>query len=105
MIGRQPDPYETLGVTPDATGIEIATAFRSLARRHHPDTRDDDGAPADPTALQQIIAAYDMLRDPSLRSEYDNRAAASRDARPNRRLVSGPSPIRAGPVRRQPSRR
>lgn len=105
MIGRQPDPYETLGVRPDATGSEIATAFRSLARRHHPDTRDDDVTPADPSALQQIIAAYDILRDPSLRSEYDQRTRPSRGPRSNRWLVSGPSPIRAGPVHWQPTRR
>ncbi|SVA77786.1 uncharacterized protein METZ01_LOCUS130640, partial [marine metagenome] len=41
MVGKR-DYYEVLGVARDATGSEIKRAFRSLARKHHPDKNPDD---------------------------------------------------------------
>src|SRR4051812_36542468 len=40
MNERSPDPYEVLQLGPDATARDIAHAYRSLVRTHHPDTRD-----------------------------------------------------------------
>jgi hypothetical protein len=36
------DPYDVMGVAPGATAAEITTAYRDLARRHHPDQHPDD---------------------------------------------------------------
>ena len=52
------DPHTVLGVGPDATEEELASAYRRLAKAHHPDRA---GA-ADSDLMAEINAAYDMLR-------------------------------------------
>lgn len=72
------DPYRVLGVEPSASASQITHAYRTLMRRHHPDTRTParQAAQSGPdqehdAALQQVIAAYTVLRDPSQRADYD----------------------------------
>jgi DnaJ-class molecular chaperone len=36
---NQRDPYDVLGIGADATGADIARAYRRLARAVHPDSR------------------------------------------------------------------
>ncbi len=63
------DPYQVLGVAKTASEAEIKKAFRSLAKKHHPDTH-----PGDETAkkrFQEISAAYDILGDKDKRAKYD----------------------------------
>lgn len=62
------DPYKTLGVTPKATPEEIKRAYRKLARKTHPDLA--EGADAEAT-FKDVNAAYDILKDPQARAEYD----------------------------------
>ncbi|MDQ1615665.1 MAG: hypothetical protein QOJ60_1604 [Actinomycetota bacterium] len=110
MIGLPcTDPYAVLGVSSDATQAEIAHAYRQLVRRHHPDLRDDgvpsaDGAGA---ALERVLRAYALLRDPQRRAEYDRlhepaatTTEASRRERPHIRSVPHHEqpPLRVGPV-------
>jgi curved DNA-binding protein CbpA len=61
------DYYAMLGVTPDATQQEIKSAYRRLARLHHPDlnkeARDD--------LIKRLNQAYEILRDPQKRAAYD----------------------------------
>ena len=40
MTSKRPDLYAILEVSPEATQAEIDHAYRSLLRRHYPDTRD-----------------------------------------------------------------
>ncbi|KAJ2895217.1 uncharacterized protein MKZ38_006768 [Zalerion maritima] len=61
--------YDTLGVKPTATELEIKKAYRKLAIVHHPDKN-----PNDPTAhekFQEIGEAYQVLSDTELRKAYD----------------------------------
>jgi curved DNA-binding protein len=63
------DYYKTLGVSRDADKKEIRSAFRRLARQHHPDVN-----PGDPEAeerFKEINEAYEVLSDPEKRSKYD----------------------------------
>lgn len=62
------DYYEVLGVPRTADGAEIQQAFRTLARRYHPDINRD---PAAEERFKQINEAYSVLSDPDTRSRYD----------------------------------
>ena len=65
----QRDAYEVLGVTPAATDDEIKRAYRKLARECHPDANPDDPTAAD--RFKEINAAYEVVRDPERRRQYD----------------------------------
>ena len=112
----QADLYTILGLDCYATQAEIARAYRTLLRRHHPDTRTSGGPSQDAISdavLQQILTAYAVLRDPDRRADYDQRYAP-RPSRPSPTIAeTGPvfvsrtqpaaeSPLRAGPVRWNP---
>lgn len=55
------NPYEILGVPPDATIAEITRAYRRLLRQHDPDTA-PGRTDLDAHRLRQIFAAYQQLR-------------------------------------------
>jgi len=63
------DPYEILGVAKGASEADIKKAFRSLAKKHHPDKHAGD-ATAQKT-FQEISAAYDILGDKDKRAQFD----------------------------------
>ena len=100
MTGTSPDPYDVLGLAPDATAAEVTSAYRSLLRQHHPDTRDRrvDPATAD-SALRQVIAAYLLLSDPERRARNHQRPPAPGPGVRATRGVQPEPPLRAGPVR------
>ncbi|MEM1184926.1 MAG: DnaJ C-terminal domain-containing protein [Planctomycetota bacterium] len=66
MVER--DFYEVLGVPRNADAEAIRAAYRTLARRYHPDVNKDEGAQAKFTEVQE---AYDVLSDPEKRGLYD----------------------------------
>ena len=74
---RHPDDtdlYGVLGVGPAAGADAISRAYRTLVREHHPDSRAAAGPAGDAAhdrALGQVMAAYEVLRDPGRRARYD----------------------------------
>jgi curved DNA-binding protein CbpA len=68
MTGREPqDPYFVLGVARQASGEEIARAYRRAARASHP----DGGGAGSAERFQTVSDAYQVLRDPRRRAVYD----------------------------------
>jgi DnaJ-class molecular chaperone len=63
------DHYQTLGVKRNATAKELKSAFRSLARKHHPDANASD--PAAEERFKEINEAYEVLSDETDRRLYD----------------------------------
>ena len=61
------DYYKVLGVQEKATEKEITSAYRRLAKKHHPDHN-----PGSEERFKEISAAYDVLGDPAKRKEYDD---------------------------------
>jgi curved DNA-binding protein len=60
------DPYETLGVGRTATADEIKSAYRKLAKKHHPDLG------GDPEKFKELNEAHDILSDPNKKAQYDH---------------------------------
>ena len=63
------DHYEVLGVPRTATQKEITSAFRKLARKHHPDLNAGDKQAE--ARFKEISQAHDVLSDAKKRSLYD----------------------------------
>jgi len=64
------DFYKTLGVAEDAGADEIKKVYRKLAKQYHPDRHKGDKAAE--ARFKEISEAYDTLKDPGKRAEYDN---------------------------------
>jgi DnaJ-class molecular chaperone len=73
------DPYEVLGVAKGASAKDIKSAYRKLAKKHHPDQNPDD-----PKAKDRFAAAnqaYEVLGDEKTRAAFD-RGEIDADGKP-----------------------
>jgi molecular chaperone DnaJ len=61
--------YDILEVGKEATPEEINKAYRKLALKYHPDKNPGDTGAEE--RFKELAAAYDVLRDPDKRKEYD----------------------------------
>ena len=61
------DYYEILEISPNANSGTMERMFRYLAQRYHPDNQDT----GDRARFDAIMEAYDTLRDPDKRAQYD----------------------------------
>ena len=74
------DPYQVLGVSPNASEDEIRQAYRRLAKKYHPDLN-----PGDKTAAQkmnEVNAAYDAIKNPQAYRQQQAQQRYQQQARP-----------------------
>ena len=74
--------YKTLGVEKTASEAEIKKAYRTLARKYHPDVSKEADASA---RMAEVNEAYAVLSDPEKRAAFDKLAqsrAAGQDFQP-----------------------
>ncbi|HTT34818.1 MAG TPA: J domain-containing protein [Thermoplasmata archaeon] len=64
------DYYDVLGVPRSSTTEEVKTAYRKLARQHHPDMNRSNPKAAE-EKFKEISEAYEVLADPEKRRNYD----------------------------------
>ena len=73
--------YDVLGVASDAGDEDIKRAYKTLARKYHPDL--NQGNPNAEMAFKAVSQANDVLSDPTKRAQYD--AALDQESGRNRR--------------------
>ena len=68
-MAEKRDYYEVLGVDKDATESQLKKAFRSLARKFHPDKNPEDSEAEH--LFKEVQEAYAVLSNPDQRRQYD----------------------------------
>lgn len=68
-MATQIDYYETLGISRDADGATIKSAYRKLAMQFHPDR--NAGCKENESKFKAVSEAYECLKDPQKRAAYD----------------------------------
>lgn len=63
------DLYNILGISRDASQADVKKAYRTLAKKYHPDTNKDDPKIAD--RFKEVSAAYAILGNEQQRTRYD----------------------------------
>ncbi|MEM8935279.1 MAG: J domain-containing protein [Pseudomonadota bacterium] len=83
------NPYSVLGLAPTASDSEIRSAFRTLAKKYHPDRNPGDKKAED--KFKEISAAFDILGDSERRKKFDSGEIdeAGRERAPNYGAWSG----------------
>jgi curved DNA-binding protein len=84
------DYYQILGVDKNASQADIQKAYRTLARKFHPDLHPDDKTAKE--KFQKVQAAFDVLNDTSKRELYDRYGSAFESAAAGGGPGVGPGP-------------
>ncbi len=84
------DYYQILGISPQATPLEVRRSFRILAVQYHPDK---NKTPEGEEKFKEINRAYEVLSNPEKRAQYDLS------------ITYGYSPSPAKPTHRDPAYR
>ncbi len=71
------DYYEVLGVSKNASDDDLKKAYRSLAKKYHPDMHPDDKEAAE--KFKEVNEAYAVLSDKEKRAKYDQYGHAAFD--------------------------
>jgi len=75
-MAEKRDYYEVLGISKGASEDEIKKAYRSLAKKYHPDI---NKAPDAEARFKEINEAYEVLSDPNKKATYDQFGFAGMD--------------------------
>lgn len=110
MSGRSATThYELLGVDPDCSLEELRSAYRRLARQHHPDVATAGNAPRSSQSMAEVNEAWRILSDQELRQRYDAMVQTARPlppvAQPNQAHPGHGPPTTGQPAPRRGSRR
>jgi DnaJ-class molecular chaperone len=73
------DPYEVLGVPRGASAAAIKSAYRKLAKKHHPDANKND--PKSAARFSEINSANEIVGDEDKRKQFD-RGEIDADGKP-----------------------
>ena len=63
------DPYEVLGVPRGASAAAIKSAYRKLAKKHHPDANKND--PKSAARFSELNSANEIIGDEAKRKQFD----------------------------------
>lgn len=73
------DPYQVLGVQRDASAAAIKSAYRKLAKKHHPDNNKGDPKAAE--RFSEVNSANEIIGDDDKRKQFD-RGEIDADGKP-----------------------
>jgi DnaJ-class molecular chaperone len=89
------DPYEVLGVPRGASAAAIKSAYRKLAKKHHPDNNKND--PKSAARFSEINSANEIIGDEDKRKQFD-RGEIDAEGKPRFQGFPGGDPrARRGP--------
>jgi DnaJ-class molecular chaperone len=88
------DPYEVLGVQRDASAAAIKSAYRKLAKKHHPDNNRND--PKSAARFSEVNSANEIIGDEDKRKQFD-RGEIDADGKPRFQGFPGGGRGRASP--------
>ena len=77
-VSEKRDYYEVLGVGRDASDAEIKRAYKKMILKYHPDRNPDNKEEAREKS-KEINEAYDVLKDPQKKAQYDQFGHAAFD--------------------------
>src|SRR3954467_11340498 len=83
------DPYEVLGVPRGASAAAIKSAYRKLAKKHHPDANKND--PKSQARFSELNTANEILGDEVRRKQFD-RGEIDADGKPRFQGFAGADP-------------
>src|SRR3954447_19844397 len=87
------DPYEVLGVQRGASAAAIKSAYRKLAKKHHPDANKND--PKAAARFSEVNAANEIVGDEAKRKQFD-RGEIDAEGKPRFQGFSGGDPRARG---------
>src|SRR6187402_1061083 len=87
------DPYEVLGVPRGASAAAIKSAYRKLAKKHHPDANKND--PKSAARFSEVNSANEIIGDETKRKQFD-RGEIDAEGKPRFQGFAGGDPRARG---------